>query len=378
MNVYDLASLSRRDKLRGILLIVALIAATLWITTRFLQPAPSRHIVLASGAGFGLYHQYAERYKQILARDSVVIEERMTDGAAENLRLLRDPNSGVDIAFMQGGIATAADADQIEMLASLYYEPLWVFYRDPKTLSQLNELRGMRIAVGAQASGTRALVEPLLDINGTRPDNSTFLPLAGDAAIAALQAGEIDAVLLVGGAQTPIIVKALRDPALKLMSFAHADAYARRFPHITKLTLPAGTVDFALGIPEQDVTMIGTKAMLVARPGLHPALVNLLLDATSEVHSKQGYFEDAGDFPSVAPVDLIRFRRCATPQAFRAEFHSSAASVLGGDLRRAIRAAGAAADPRRGSGGQLLSRFPPLADSLTRLPVVRRTDAAGA
>ena len=71
MSSDDLASLSRRDKLRGILLVVALIAATLWITTRFLQPAPSRHIVLASGAGFGLYHQYAERYKQILARDGV-------------------------------------------------------------------------------------------------------------------------------------------------------------------------------------------------------------------------------------------------------------------------------------------------------------------
>jgi hypothetical protein len=68
MNANDLATLSRRDKLRGILLVVALVAATLWITTRFLEPAPARRIVLASGAGFGLYHQYAEQYKQILWR----------------------------------------------------------------------------------------------------------------------------------------------------------------------------------------------------------------------------------------------------------------------------------------------------------------------
>lgn len=304
MNVNDLASLSRRDKLLGILLIVVLVAATLWITTRFLQPAPSRHIVLASGAGFGLYHQYAERYKRILARDGVVIEERATEGAAENLRLLRDPNSGVDIAFMQGGIATAADADEIEMLASLYYEPLWVFYRAPKALSQLIEFQGKRIAIGAPGSGTRAFAEPLLDFNAVRPDNSTLLPLGGDAAVAALQAGEIDAVLLVGGAQSPLIAKAMRDPILKLMSFDRADAYTRRFPYITKLTLPAGTVDFALDIPGQDVLLIGTKAMLVARAGLHPALVNLLLDAANEIHSKQGYFEAAGDFPSVAPVDF--------------------------------------------------------------------------
>ena len=50
--------------------------------------------------------------------------------------------------------------------------------------------------------------------------------------------------------------------------------------------------------------LIGTKAMLVARPGLHPALVNLLLDAASDIHSPQGFFEGAGEFPAIAPVDL--------------------------------------------------------------------------
>ena len=304
MNSNDLASLSRRDKLRGILLVIALVAATLWITTRFLEPAPSRHIVLASGAGFGLYHQYAERYKLILARDGVVLEERMTGGAAENLRLLHDPNSGVDVAFMQGGIVPSGEAADIEMLASIYYEPLWVFYRAAGTLSRLNRLQGQRIAIGAEGSGTRAFVAPLLDLNAVKPDNSTLLPLGGEDAVRALQAGDVDAVLLVGGAQTPIIAKALRDPAIKLLSFSRADAYTRRFPYISKLILPAGAVDFGLNIPAQDVVLIGTKAMLVARAGLHPALVNLLTDATSEVHSKQGYFEAPGEFPAVSPVDI--------------------------------------------------------------------------
>jgi len=304
MSSIDLGLLSRRDKVRGVLLIVALLAAIVWIFVRFLQPAPSRHIVLASGAGFGLYHQYAERYKEILARDGVVVQERTTAGAAENLALLGDPKSGVDVAFMQGGIASAAQAGDVEMLASLYYEPLWVFYRAPQTLSLLNELQGMRIGIGAKGSGTRVFVEPLLAFNAVGPDNSTLLPISGDDAVRALQAGEIDAALLVGGAQTPLIGKALRDPALKLMNFTRADAYTRRFPYISKLTLPAGTIDLGANIPAQDVVLIGTKAMLVARPGLHPALVNLLLDAAGEIHSKQGYFEAAGEFPSVSPLDL--------------------------------------------------------------------------
>ena len=304
MESADLATLTRRDRMRFIALVVVLVAVSVWISARFLQPAPPRHIVLASGAGFGLYHQYADRYRQALAQDGVTVEERLTNGAADNLRLLLDPASGVDVAFMQGGIANPGAAARIEMLASLYYEPLWVFYRNAKPLTQLNDLRGKRIAIGAPGSGTRAFVEPLLEFNAVQQENSQLLPLGGEEAVHALQAGDIDAVMLVGGAATPAIVKLLRDPAIRLMHFARADAYTRRFPYITKLVLPAGTIDLALNIPAEDVTLIGTKAMLVARPGLHPALVNLLLDAASDVHSRQGYFETAGEFPAVAPVDL--------------------------------------------------------------------------
>jgi len=300
----DLATLSRSDRLRGTILVVLLLAATLWISAHFLQPAPPRHIVLASGAPFGVYHQYAQRYIQILAGDGVTVEERATAGAAENSRLLQDPKSGVDVAFMQGGVVTPLEADGLEMLASLYYEPLWIFYRGTATLSGINELRGKRIAIGVRGSGTRAFVEPLLAYNAVTRDNSNLVSTGGNEALHALQAGEIDAVLYVGGAQTPTIVEALRDPAIKLVSMARADAYTRRFPYITKLTLPSGTIDLAYNIPDHEVTLIGTKAMLVAREGIHPALVNLLLDAAREIHSEQGYFEAAGEFPGLAPVDL--------------------------------------------------------------------------
>ena len=120
----DLTLLSRRDRIRLAVLAVAVIAAIGWASVQFLDPGPPRRVVLASGAEFGIYHQYARRYIELLAREGVKVEERTTNGAAENLRLLLDPKSGVDIAFMQGGVATFPEADGIVMLASLYYEPL--------------------------------------------------------------------------------------------------------------------------------------------------------------------------------------------------------------------------------------------------------------
>ena len=304
MQADDLALLSRRDRVRIAVLVVVLIALAVWFSAYFFKPAPPRRIVLVSGAEFGMYHQYAQRYKEILGRQGVTVVERTTAGADENLRLLRDPKSGVDVAFMQGGIVPAGTAEHLVMFASLYYEPLWLFYRGATDLREVNQLLNKRIAVGSPGSGTRALAEPLAKANGLLRGNTELLPLGGDDALRALKAGEIDAAMYVGGAQTPLIQKALRDPELKLMSFARAEAYARQYPYLTKLTLPAGTIDLAFNLPDRDIALIGTKSMLVGRDDLHPALINLLVDAAREIHGGQSYFEAAGEFPGTAPVDL--------------------------------------------------------------------------
>jgi TRAP transporter TAXI family solute receptor len=301
---HDLDAQSRRDLRRALVTVAAVLVAVVAVSVHFLKPLPPRHLVFASGAEFGMYHRYAKRYREILARDGVIVEERMTNGANENLALLRDPKSGVDVALTQGGIATAADGDGIVMLATLYYEPLWLFHRASFPFTRVSDLAGKRIAVGAEGSGTRTLIEAILAANDVTGSNAELVGVAGTGALAALRAGELDVALFVGGANTPLIQDALRDPALRLAPIARAEAYARRFPYITKLTLPTGTIDLARNIPAQDVAMIGTKAMLVAREDLHPALVNLLVDAAREIHGGQGYFESAGEFPGTTQVDL--------------------------------------------------------------------------
>ena len=149
----DLDQLSRRDRLRILLPIALLLAVVIFASFHYLQPAPPRHIVLASGAEFGMYHRFAQRYRSILGRDGVSVEERMTSGAAENLELLRDPHSRVDVALLQGGIARAADTDKLVMLATLYYEPLWIFYRDRGTPDAAERAR--RQAAGGRLARQR-------------------------------------------------------------------------------------------------------------------------------------------------------------------------------------------------------------------------------
>jgi len=299
----DLTSARRIVFIRRMLLVAAAVVAAV-IIAWFVQNTIPRRIVLATGPVDGLHHELAQRYKAILARNGVTVVERVTSGAEENAQLLRDPASDVDVAFMLGGVVPTAEYKGIEMLASLYFEPLWVFYRGDEALAQLDDLRYKRIAIGAPGQGVHAFVEPLLAANNITGFNSELVPIGNVEALRALQAGRVDAICLLGAVTSPAVFQALHDTGLKLMSHQRAEAYERRYPHITAMTLPPGTVDLGLRIPEREMKLFGTEAMLVAREGLAPAIVDLLMDAARELHSGQGHFEKRNAFPSIEQVDL--------------------------------------------------------------------------
>ena len=125
-------------------------------------------------------------------------------------------------------------------------------------------------------------------MSGIAADNTTLRPIGGKEAQRAMANSEIDAVAYVGGPQNAAIHDALWNADLKLMSFERADAYVRRVPYITKLTLPEGAIDLGGNVPAHDVTLIGTTAMLVARAGFPTALNNLLMDTARDMHLAAG------------------------------------------------------------------------------------------
>ena len=81
------------------------------------------------------------------------------------------------------------------------------------------------------------------------------------------------------------------------MSVDQAEAITRKMPYLHHLVLPHGSINLAKNIPEQDVHLISSTATLVARAGFNPALIDLMLQAATEVHSEPGLFEKKGEFP---------------------------------------------------------------------------------
>jgi len=283
---------------------ILIVLAGFLLAYQFVEPAPPKRITIATGGASGAYYAFGEAYKAILAREGITLEVRQTKGSVENLALLSDAGSGVDIALVQGGVGDAASSPGLMGLGSLYFEPLWVFVRAEGQFEQLADLGHMRLAIGAKGSGTRAVADLLLADNGLAPPKVQIEEISGMPAAEALLAGKVDAAFFVASAASKAVRRLLTAPGVSLLSFRRAAAYTRKHRFLSALTLPEGVLDFAANLPPRDVGLLAPAATLVARENLHPALVDLLMQAAQETHRDGGLFEQPGQFPSSSYLDF--------------------------------------------------------------------------
>lgn len=293
-----------------------LVAAAFGVTTFFVKPAPPKKITMAIAPDEGGSRYYARRYQEILKRSGVTLDVRQTNGSLANVRVLAE--GGADVAFVQSGADAGQSGGHVVSLGSVAYVPLWVFYRGP-AVEDVRDLKGRRIAVGSAESGTRALAVTLLGASGADKPPTELLAIDREAAIEQLKKGEIDAVFVVSPAEAPSIQKLTATPGIRLLSFARADAYVRRFPYLSKFVLPRGVFDLATDVPASDVTLISPTASLLARDTLHPALAYLLLRTATEVHSSAGMLAKIHEFPAAREAgfplssEAVRYYQAGVP-----------------------------------------------------------------
>lgn len=274
------------------------IGSAAWLALVYFIPTPPSKVVMATAFKGASFEYYGRQYQEIFARSHVELELRETAGAVENLKLLQDPNAGVQIAFVTGGLSDAKHAPGVLSLGTVYDQPFWIFYSANQQLDQLSQLKGKRIAAGPVGSATRYMAEQVLGKGGVNSETAALLPFAGSAAEKALKDGEVDAVWIIGVPEATAVQSFLRDPNVRPMNFPMADAFTRVFPDLARMTLPQGTVDIERVIPSSDVELIGTKAKVLIRGDLHPEIVQLLLRTMKEVHGGSDLFHRGGEYPN--------------------------------------------------------------------------------
>lgn len=306
-------------KIWGPILLVVLLGFLLaWAS---LEPPPPSTLVIAAGQPGGAYAATAERYKEELAKEGFEVEILHTAGSVENLRLLRQGKA--DLGLVQGGTASDEDRAELKSLASLFFEPVWVFHRADLEVERLADLQGRRIGIGAEGSGTRALALQLLAANGIHArtgagtgagvgdgtgddtnDANEFVELSSSESAQALLDGRLDAAFFVTSPNARYLLDLARSENLELLSFRRHLAYRKEHRFLSRVVVGEGVLSLAENLPSEDVSLLAVAASLGARQDLHPDLIPLLLKVLGLVHGGDDIYAQSTQFPTYLYADL--------------------------------------------------------------------------
>ncbi|MES2261292.1 MAG: TAXI family TRAP transporter solute-binding subunit [Pseudomonadota bacterium] len=283
---------------------ILIIAAVCIVSYLLVDPTPPRTVILSTGQENGAYEAFGKKYAAALARHGVQVELRRSLGSVDNLHRL---NKGeVDIGFVQSGTTNLDEAERrgLVSVGSLFTEPVWLFLRDDVKVDELTQLRGLKINLGPKGSGSPRLFRQILAANGVEPEELQIGELENTPATVELLERRIDGLVFTSAPDAPLIQMLLITPGIKLFDFTQADAYTRRLPFLSHVVLPRGIADLGRDLPPKDYHLIAPTATLVAREDLHPALVDLLVQAAGSIHGGAGWFQQQGQFPSARYTEI--------------------------------------------------------------------------
>jgi TRAP-type uncharacterized transport system substrate-binding protein len=174
----------------------AIVVAALYVTYRLVDPLPPPHLTIAAGMAGSGYDNFARQYARILARHGVELEIRNSAGAVENLDLLRDPASGVQVALTTFGVTQPRDADILYSLGGIFDAAIFIFYRNAEPITVFAQFRGKRLSIGMPGSALRSLMLEVLNTTDGLDASTHLLDLDYTQSIDALIAGEIDVAIV--------------------------------------------------------------------------------------------------------------------------------------------------------------------------------------
>jgi uncharacterized protein len=271
------------------------------------MPMPASSIIISSGSAGGMYQEHAARYAAALGQFGIKATVLPSAGTGENLQRLKDPASGVQMAFLQGGYALSESSQSlsadIKTIAQIDVEPVWVFSRF-KDVDSLLRLQGTRVAIGRIGSGSRAVAVRMFEQVRLEPSDLILSETVDSQTAIALQEGRIDAMIFVASPTAPVVQQLLKSPGVYMASLKRSAAMIERLPYLDARFVAAGSLQPNNSQPPQDTTLLTTVASVVVRNEVHPMIKRVLADIAQQLHSGPGPLHTAGEFPHLKRVEF--------------------------------------------------------------------------
>lgn len=272
---------------------VALMVVLTGCTGSDAPPRPSGEISLATGNQGGVYAEYGAGYADLIERRLPDASARVlhTGGSVDNLRRVGagEARAGFTLAD------SAADAVAghtpftrrvpVVALAALYDNYVQLVVPADSQVRSVKELRGRRVSVGAEGSGTALIAERVLHVAGLSLDGDvTGQRLDVRESASALADGRIDAFFWSGGLPTAAITELRRTTPIRLVDLGDVvGSLSRSYGELyTETTVPAVVYG-----AQSAVTTVSVPNFLVVRRDMPDAqaywLTRLLFDGQSRL-----------------------------------------------------------------------------------------------
>ncbi len=276
----------RRRGLVAAVALLALVAAVGWGQTEVTLTPVKRFISIGTASINGAYYPLGTALARLFNSrlDDMIALAEPTSGSVTNVEHLR--LGDVALALVQSDVALAGfygrdgfggrPVPRLRVLASLYAEVIHLVVRREAGCTAVAGLRGRRVALGEEGSGTALNARAILEAAGLAEGDyvAQYLPLT--KATEALQRGELDAVFFTGGVPCDGVLRLAEKTAVTLVPLGD-DVVARLTasqPAWLRETIPLATYPgLAHAVPT-----VGLRALLLATDDLEARRVQAMLE----------------------------------------------------------------------------------------------------
>jgi TRAP-type uncharacterized transport system substrate-binding protein len=284
---------NRKQMLLFAALTLILTIATVWGGRIWLRN--SETLIFAVGDANSVEARFASKLAAVLKNSSSKLRLKIVPNADSAKALAQFDRTKADLAVLR---TDAKVPPRARALAILEHDVLLLISPGGKKIKSLAELKKKKIAVLADGSNSPAFVRGILEIpDGSdaasriqlAPPYSTFDQL--------FTSGGYGAVIAIAHASKIVKDKSYEQHAKRgaftLNAIDQSKALARRNPGISEETLDTGMLSSAPAIPDDDLTTIGLRWLLVAQSKMSPStagdLARTIYENKAELALENGF-----------------------------------------------------------------------------------------
>lgn len=236
-------------------------------------------VTLSTGTDGGTYSAFGRVISETLGRAGISPEVKplTSAGASENAARVGDGEAS--FGLIQSDTAVGPN---VTLVANLFPEVFHLIVRDDSSIETVSDLKGHRVAVMPEGSGSNALFHHLLAHYLIDPETIDQVPGSLTDGSKRLSNGEVDALFIVIALGNKTIERLVRSAPVRLIGIDQAEALALFDPALRATVVPIGTYSGEGPVPSEAIDVVAVDSLLVASRRLSDETVETLTRALFE------------------------------------------------------------------------------------------------